>query len=172
MSLATRSAWFRTLALVAALGLATLGVTQGDASSPANASPEDVHLELSGLQEAYRPGDTVRGSISLRMVDPDRTVGRAVAFLNVVEAREPWPQAGHLIVAEGEITPEIFQTVYDRSAWIEGIEAEATLKLRDDAPAGSYHVVFQIFAGTNTDPHDVDPAARLALQSFPIEITD
>lgn len=153
-----------------------LGVSAGQeepgASDPPASPPVSVQVELTGLADRYAPGDTVHGTITLRLDDPGGNVREAVAFLNVVEAREPWPQAAHRIVAEGEVTPEIFQVAFGRDVWTEGLTAEATLELRDDAPPGSYDVVIQVFDAANTDPHRVDPDARISITSFRVDIEE
>lgn len=160
--------------LACAFVLQAVSVAQGEsAASDPPASPQvSVQVELSGLNDTYAPGDTVHGTITLRLDDPGGNVREAVAFLNVVEAREPWPQVAHRIVAHGEVTPEIFQVAFGRDVWTEGLTAEATLELREDAPPGRYDVVIQVFAGANTDPHRVDPDARLSLRSFRVNIEE
>lgn len=106
------------------------------------------------------------------MTDPGRVVTQAVAFINVVEAREPWPQAAHLIVADGDVTPDITQRAFEGARWVEGLSAEATVQLKENAPPGSYDLVVQVFRGTNTDPHRVNVDDRIAMKAFRIEITD
>lgn len=134
--------------------------------------PDGFEITESGLNSPYAPGQTVEGALSIRMEDPDHTVRYAVAFLNVVEAQEPWPQAGHLIADSGSTDPEIFQKVHDHEALTSELSTTATFELKNDAPPGTYDLVVQVFLGTNTNPHQVDLDDRIALKSFRVEIVD
>ncbi|MDZ7799237.1 MAG: hypothetical protein U5K81_00405 [Trueperaceae bacterium] len=160
------------LVMLAVVLTACGGAGAGEDGGGAAPDPEGVEIMASGLEDAYAAGETVRGSISIRLIDPEHTVQSAVPFLNVVETQEPWPQAAHLIVSDGHAEPEIFQRVHDHEALSEGIGTDATLELKEDAPAGTYDLVVQVFVGTNTDPHRVNVNDRIALKAFRIEITD
>lgn len=138
--------------------------------------PEGVDITASGLEDQYAPGDTVQGSITIRLNDPEHTVRYAVPFLNVVEAQEPWPQAAQDILASGSSDPQIFQEVHDHETLTNGISTTATFQLKNDAPTGSYDLVVQVFVGTNTNPNTVgtkpDTNPRIALEAFRVEIVD
>ena len=146
-------------------------VTKNVVVTPApEPDPEAVRITEQGLQLSYAPGDSASGTITIEMDDPEFTVRRAVAFLNVVEAEPPYAQAVSTIASSGSAQPEIFNVVHEHAALEAGITTTVTFQLRPDAPPGDYSVVIQLFAGTNTDPNNVNVNDRFALRAFPLTI--
>lgn len=143
------------------------------AASVATAQPADLELAVeSNIQEAYLAGEAYEIDFSIRLVDPDALVERAVLFLNVVEndpARN-YPQAAHLIFESAEETVEIFRIPFDGETLREGLETSIRIRFRLNVPEGAYSIVFQAFEGEQTNPNQVRIEDRVAIRSFPFTL--
>jgi len=126
----------------------------------------------SSLAETYVQGSADEISISVSLKELVAGLDQAVVFLNVVEDKPNYPQAAHKIFASASEEPPIFQTVLSAESLIAGVGTTLSFQLKDNATAGNYSLVIQIFQGANTDPHRVKPEERVAIRGFGFEITE
>lgn len=126
----------------------------------------------SNVADRYVQGTEYDLSVRLSLVDPNGRVEQGVLFLNVVEVNEEGthPQAMHRVFASAETSDTAFRMPLDGATLRQGIEATVHVRLRDDAPPGTYAMVIQLFEGAQTDPHAVQVEKRLAMHSFQFEV--
>lgn len=129
-------------------------------------------IEASTIVERYCAGTEHDLWVSLVLEDPRETVAEGVLFLNVVEnnPERDYPQAAHRLFSNASGTPQIFGKVFSGAALRGGRETTVSVVFRGDAPPGDYAIVFQAFAGRETDPNRVDVAKRVGLAAVPFTV--
>lgn len=135
-------------------------------------SPEVRLAVTSNIADTYQAGSEHELNAQIRLVDPAETVERGVLFLNVIEVTDDgtYPQAMHIVFASAETDADAFGVPLDGDALRAGIEASVRVRLRDRAPEGRYAIVFQVFEGEETNPHQVRPENRAAIASFEFDV--
>ena len=157
-------AWAALGALLVIAGLATTAGAQAS---------DEVRLEVSSnIQDRYRAGTEHELNVRLALVDPAETVVQGVLFLNVVENDESgsFPQAMHKVFASAETDEDVFRVPLEAARLRSGVEAMVRVRLRDQAPAGTYSIVIQLFEGNVTDPHAVRIDDRVAMTAWTFQV--
>lgn len=137
-----------------------------------SAQAEQASLQATGLQAEYRPGDSGEVRFVLQLLDPGEPIQQGVWFLNIVEPLQGGQvkQMSQQLFASARQEPEVFRTVFTAEELHAGVTGGLAFHFRNNAPVGNYHLVLQLFDGSNTNPDRVAGTRRLAIKAWPFSI--
>lgn len=133
---------------------------------------QQTSMQVTGLQAEYQPGDSGQISFFLQLLDPGEPIEQGVWFLNIVEPLQGGKvkQMSRQLFATARQQPEAFRKVFTTAELQAGVTAELMFQFRNNAPAGTYNLVLQLFEGSNTNPDRVAGTRRLAIKAWPFSI--